>query len=225
MVKGVRVSRGGCRRRVPVGAWVVDGWDARRSGKRGIPVVGDVPPTPTGRQSEIGRWADNRIAELRRRAQQATREAEADLARLREVIRQKDEAIDELAVREREILGRAPVRLPVEAGLAETIVVSRRGVDNRREAAPLRAEIDQLEAERDELAVAAARIEQDITMVWREARSRARAVAEIARRREARYFRLLCHRHPDGPRLAELFDHPRVVPPAWVNGPADERSM
>ena len=62
-------------------------------------------------------------------------------------------------------------------------------------------------------------------MRWRRARSTARAVGELARRREARYWRLLCHRHPEGARLAAQFDHPRIVLAAWVNGPTDERSL
>ena len=54
-------------RRMTPAEWRVDARDAAKSGDAGIPIAGDVPPTPTGRQSEIARTADNRIAMLRRR--------------------------------------------------------------------------------------------------------------------------------------------------------------
>jgi hypothetical protein len=205
--------------------WIGDARDARRSGTLGIPLVGDLPPTPTGRQSEIGRAADNAVAKIRQGTQMATRRLEADHARLLEQIRQKDDKIVGLSGEEADILAREPVRLAVEAGLDGSVIASRRSTDNRKAAAPLRAKIDHLIAERDDLATVAAYVNHDIEMAWRAARARARAIGETARRREARYFRLLCRRHPDGVRLAALFDHPRVDLPAWVDGHHDERDL
>ena len=205
--------------------WWVDARDAAKCGKAGIPMAGDVPPTPTGRQSEIARAADNRIAMLRQRAQAQTRPMEAQLASLNERIGQLQAKIDELGAQEAKIVGRPVYRLPAEADVPDEMVASRRAADNRKEAAPIRQQITALVRQRDELAAEAAQIDHDIVMRWRQARTIARAVGELARRREARYWRLLCHRHPEGARLAALFDHPRIALAAWVNGPADERSL
>lgn len=205
--------------------WWGDAWDARKSAKAGIPLLSEPPPTPTGRQSEIGRTADHGIAGLRRVAQNATQHNETELARLREEIRQLQEKIDTALLEETAILERRPERLPAEAGIPDAIVASRRAADNRKEAAPIRGRIDQLVAKRDDLASQAAKLDHDIEMCWRQARSNARAVGERARRREARYWRLLCRRHPEGSRLADLFDHPRIALAPWVDGPADERNL
>jgi len=205
--------------------WWGDAWDARQCAKAGIPVPGDAPLTPTGRQSEIGRTADHRVAGLRRQAQTVTRGMEADLARLNEQIRQLQERIDAASMEESAILGRPAERLPAEAGVPDAVIAARRGLDNRKQAAPIRGRIDELSAERDRLAAQAARIDHDIVMVWRQARAHARAIGELARRREARWWRLVCRRHPEGARLAAAFDHPRISLAAWVDGPADERSL
>jgi hypothetical protein len=221
----MRSSQQRLPRRMTFAEWWVDARDAGKCGKTGIPMVGDVPPTPTGRQSEIARTADNQIAMLRRRAQVETRQMEAQLAELKERIGQLQAKIDELGAREAEILGRPVYRLPAEAGVPDEVVADRRAADNRKEAAPIRQQIVMLVRQRDELAAEAAQIDHDIVMRWRQARSIARAAGELARRREARYWRLLCRRHPEGARLAALFDHPRIVLAAWVDGPADERSL
>jgi hypothetical protein len=212
------------RRMTPV-EWWGDARDAAKCGEAGIPVACDVPPTPTARQSEIARAADNQIAILRQWAQVHTRPMEAELANLKERIGQLQAKVDELGVHELEILGRPVYRLPAEADVPDEVVADRRAANNRKETAPIRQQIAVLVHQRDELAAEAAQIDHDIVMRWRQARSIARAVGELARRREARYWRLLCHRHPEGARLAALFDHPRVVLAAWVNGPADERSL
>ena len=205
--------------------WLVDARDAVKSGEAGIPIAGDVPPTPTGRQSEIARTADNQIAMLRRRTQAQTAPMEAQLASSNERIGQVDAKVGELSAQVAEILGRPVYRLPAEADVPDEVVADRRAADNRKEAAPIRQQIAVLVRQRDELAAKAAQIDHDIVMRWRQARSIARAVGELARRREARYWRLLCRRHPEGARLAALFDHPRIVLAAWANGPADERSL
>jgi hypothetical protein len=212
------------RRITPV-EWWVDARDAAKCGDTGIPMAGDVPPTPTGRQSEIARGADHEIAMVRRRTQAQTGPMEARLVNLNEQIRQLQAKVDELSAKEAEILGRPVYRLPAEAGVPDEVVADRRAADNRKEAAPIHQQITVLVRQRDELAAEAAQIDHDIVMRWRQARSIARAVGERARRREARYWRLLCHRHPDGARLAALFDHPRIVLAAWVDAPADERSL
>ena len=212
-------------RRMTLAEWLADARDAGKCGEAGIPAAGDVPPTPTGRQSEIARTADNQIAMLRQRTQVQTRPMEAKLANLNERIGQVQAKLDELGLQEAEILGRPVYRLPAEAGIPDEVVADRRAADNRKEAAPIRQQIAVLVRQRDELAAQAARIDHDIVMRWRQARSVARAAGELARRREARYWRLLCHRHPEGARLAALFDHPRIVLAAWVNAPADERSL
>jgi hypothetical protein len=203
----------------------VDARDAAKCGDAGIPLVGDLPLTPTGRQSEIARTADNQIAMLRRQAQVQTWAMEARLASVNEQKGQLDPKIDELRAQEVEILSRPAYRLPAEADVPDEVVADRRAADNRREAAPIRQQIVVLVRQRDELAAEAAQIDHDIVMRWRQARTTARAVGELARRREARYWRLLCHRHPEGARLAAQFDHPRIVLAAWVNGAADERSQ
>ena len=105
--------------------WIGDARDARRSGTLGIPLVGDLPPTPTGRQSEIGRAADNAVAKIRQGTQMATRRLEADHARLLEQIRQKDDKIVGLSGEEADILAREPVRLAVEAGLDGSVIVGK----------------------------------------------------------------------------------------------------
>lgn len=219
----MRINR--LRRRMTFTEWWADAQDAGKSGEAGIPVAGDVPPTPTGRQSEIARTADSQIAMLRRRAQAETRPMEAELASLNEQIGQLQAKIDELGAQEAEILGRPVYRLPAEAGVPDEVVAGRRAADNHKEAAPIRQQIAVLVRQRDELAAEAARINHDIVMRWRQARTTARAVGALALRREARYWRLLCRRHPEGGRLAALFDHSRIVLPAWVNAPADERSL
>lgn len=205
--------------------WWGDARDARKSAKSGIPSAGDLPPTPTGRQSEIGRSADNRVAGLRRQAQASTRQMEAGLAHLNEQIRQLDAKIEAATQTEADILARPTYRLPVEVHVPDDVVSFRRTSDNRKAAAPIRQRIDAMTAERDELAARAAQVDHDIVMCWRQARSFARAVGELARRREARYWRLLCRRHREGARLAALFDHPRISLAPWVEGPADERSL
>lgn len=210
--------------RMTFAEWLADARDAGKCGEAGIPVVGDVPPTPTGRQSEIGRTADNQIAMLRRRTQVQTRAMEAQLVNLKEQIGQLQAKLDELGLQEAEILGRPVYRLPAEANVPDEVVADRRAADNRK-AAPIRQQIAVLVRQRDELAAKAAEIDHDIVMRWRQVRSIAQAVGELTRRREGRYWRLLCHRHPEGARLAALFDHPRIVLAAWVNGPADERSL
>jgi hypothetical protein len=197
--------------RMTFAEWLADARDAGKCGEAGIPVVGDVPPTPT--------------AMLRRRTQVQTRAMEAQLVNLKERIGQLQAKLDELGLQEAEILGRPVYRLPAEANVPDEVVADRRAADNRKEAAPIRQQIAVLVRQRDELAAKAAEIDHDIVMRWRQARSIARAVGELARRREARYWRLLCHRHTEGARLAALFDHPRIVLAAWVNGPADERSL
>ena len=212
-------------KRMTFAEWWTDAQDAGKCGEAGIPIVGDVPPTPTGRQSEIARAADTQIAMLRRQAQAETRPMEAQLVDLNEWISQLQVKIDEFRAQEAEILDRAAYRLPAEAGVPDEVVAGRRAADNRKEAAPLRQQIAVLVRQRDELAAEAARIDHDIVMRWRQARTTARAVGALAHRREARYWRLLCRRHPEGARLAALFDHPRIVLAAWVNGPADERSL
>ncbi len=212
-------------RRMTPTEWLVDARDAVKSGEAGIPIAGDVPPTPTGRQSEIARTADNQIAMLRRRTQAQTAPMEAQLASSNERIGQVDAKVGELSAQVAEILGRPVYRLPAEADVPDEVVADRRAADNRKEAAPIRQQIAVLVRQRDELAAKAAQIDHDIVMRWRQARSIARAVGELARRREARYWRLLCRRHPEGARLAALFDHPRIVLAAWANGPADERSL
>jgi hypothetical protein len=212
------------KRMTPV-EWLIDSWDASKCGEAGIPMAGDVPPTPTGRQSEIARTADNQIARLRRRVQAETRPMEAQLANLTERIGQVDVKLGALGMQVAEIFGRPVYRLPAEAGVPDEVVADRRAADNRKETAPIRQQIAVLVRQRDELTAKAARIDHDIVMRWRQARSTARAAGELARRREARYWRLLCRRHPEGARLAALFDHPRIVLAAWVNGPADERSL
>jgi hypothetical protein len=205
--------------------WWGDASDARKSAKAGIPLLSEPLPTPTGRQSEIGRTADDGIARLRRAAQNATQHDETELARIREQIRQLQEKIDAALNEEEAILARRPGRLPVEARIPDAVVASRRAADNHKEAAPIRHRIEQLVATRDDLAIQAAKLDHDIEMCWRQARSSARAIGELARRREARYWRLLCRRHPEGPRLADLFDHPRIALAPWVDGPADERNL
>ncbi len=212
-------------KRMTLAEWWTDAQDAGKCGEAGIPMVGDVTPTPTGRQSEIARTADKHIALIRRQAQAETRPMETQLANLKEQIGQLQAKIDELCAQEAEILGRPGYRLPAEAGVPDEVVADRRAADNRKGAAPIRQQITVLVRQRDELAAEAARIDHDIVMRWRQARTAARAVGELARRREARYWRLLCRRHPEGARLAALFDHPRIVLAAWVNGPADERSL
>ncbi len=212
-------------RRMTPTEWLVDARDAVKSGEAGIPIAGDVPPTPTGRQSEIARTADNQIAMLRRRTQAQTAPMEAQLASSNERIGQVDAKVGELSAQVAEILGRPVYRLPAEADVPDEVVADRRAADNRKEAAPIRQQIAVLVRQRDELAAKAAQIDHDIVMRWRQARSIARAVGELARRCEARYWRLLCRRHPEGARLAALFDHPRIVLAAWANGPADERSL
>ena len=204
---------------------VGDALDARRSGKSGIPTVGDAPPTPTGRQSEIARGADEQIAMLRRGTQIATTEQEAELAKLNERIRQIQDHIDAISADENAILTRASERLPIEAEVPVSVISSRRATDNRKAAAPLRQQIDELVTERDRLGVLVAELDYQIVMIWRHTRAQARAVGEAALRREARYFRLLCKAHPDGTELASKFDHQRLVLPLWVEGPADERSL
>jgi hypothetical protein len=212
-------------RRMTFAEWWVDAQDAAKCGDAGIPITDDVPPAPTGRQSEIARAADQQIAMRRRRAQVQSRPMEARLASVNEQIGQVQAKIDELGAQEAEILGRPVYRLPAEAGVPDEVVTGRRAADNRKEAAPIRQQIAVLVRQRDRLAAEAAQIDHDIVMRWRQARTTARAVGELARRREARYWRLLCRRHPEGARLAAQFDHPRIVLAAWVNGPADERSQ
>lgn len=212
-------------RRMTLAEWWVDARDAAKSGEAGIPMVGDVPPTPTGRQSEIARTADNQIAMLRRQAQAETQPREAQLANLKERIGQLQVKVNELGMQEAQILGRPVYRLPAEADVPDEVVAARRPADNRKEAAPIHQQIAVLVHQRDELAAEAAQVDHDIVMRWQQAKSIARAVAELARRREARYWRLLCRWHPEGTRLAALFDHPRIALAAWVNGPADERSL
>ena len=205
-------------------AWWGDAWDARRTAQMGVPILSDPPPTPTGRQSEIGRAADNEISQLRRNAQKRTHDNEAGLARFREQIRQVEEKIEDALVEEKAVLDRPPERvLPAEAETPDNVVASRRSSDNRREAHPIRERIEQMVALRDQLQCQAAELDRDIEMCWQQARSRAQAVGHLARRREARYWRLLCRRHPEGARLADLFDHPRIALAPWVDGPADER--
>jgi hypothetical protein len=150
---------------------------------------------------------------------------EAQLANRNERIRQLQSKVDELGAQEAPILNRPVYRLPAEADVPAEVVADRRAADNRKEAAPIRQQIDTLVRQRDELAAEAARIDHDIVMRWRQARSTAQAAGVLARRREARYWRLLCRRHPEGARLAALFDHPRIVLAAWVEGPADERKL
>jgi len=212
-------------RRITVREWLGDARDARKSAKSGIPAVGDPVPTPTGRQSEIGRAADHRVAILRRSTQIATADKEAELAKLTEQIRQIQGHIDDASAEESAILERAVESLPAEADVPAAVVAARRAADHRREAAPLRQRIEELSTERDRLATQAARLEHEIVMAWRQARAQARAVGDLAWRREARYWRLLCRRHPDGARLAASFDHPRIALVPWVEGPADERSL
>jgi len=212
-------------RRITVHEWLGDARDARKSAKSGIPAVGDPLPTPTGRQSEIGRAADHRIATLRSSTQTATADQEAELAKLTEQIRQIEAHIDDASAKESAILERAVDRLPIEAEVPDAVVAARRAADHRREAAPLRRQIEGLSVERDRLAAQAARLDHEIVMAWRQARAEARAVGDLARRREARYWRLLCRRHPDGAQLATAFDHPRIALAPWVEGPADERSL
>jgi hypothetical protein len=125
-------------RRMTLTEWLGDALDAGKCGEAGIPMAGDVPPTPTGRQSEIARTADNQIAMLRRRAQMQTRPMEAQLANLSERIGQLQPKIDELSAQEAEILGRPVYRLPAEAGAPDEVVAGRRAADNRKEAAPIR---------------------------------------------------------------------------------------
>jgi hypothetical protein len=212
-------------RRMTLAQWWGDARDAAKCGEAGIPMAGDAPPAPTGRQSEIARTVDNQIAMLRRRVQARTRAGEARLASLTERIGQLQATLGELGMQEAEILGRPVYRLPVEAAVPDEVVAARRAADNGKEAAPIRHQIAVLARRRDQLAAKSARIDHDIVMRWRQARSIARATGELARRREARYWRLLCRRHPEGAHLAALFDHPRIAVAAWVNGPADERSL
>jgi len=211
--------------RITVREWLGDARDARKSAKSGIPAVGDPLPTPTGRQSEIGRTADHRIAMLRCSAQTATADNEAELAKLTEQIRQIQGHIDDASAEESAILERAVERLPAEAEVPDAVVAARRAADNRSEAAPFRRRIEELSAERDKLAAQAAALDHEIEMAWRQARAQARAVGEVARRREARWWRLVCRRHPEGARLAASFDHPRIALAPWVEGPADERRL
>jgi small-conductance mechanosensitive channel len=212
-------------RRMTPAEWWADARDAAKCGDAGIPTAGDLPPAPTGRQSEIARAADHKIATVYRRTQAQTGPMDARLANLNEQIRQLHAKIGELSAQVAQILGRPVYRLPVEAGVPDEVVADRRAADNRKQAAPIRQQITALVRQRDELVAEAARIDHDIVIRWRQARSAARAVGELARRREARYWRLLCHRHPEGARLAALSDHPGIVLAAWVNGPADERSL
>jgi len=212
-------------RRMTPTEWWGDARDARKSAKSGIPSAGELPPTPTGRQSEIGRSADIKIACLRRQVQGLTQQMEAELAHLNEQICQLDTRIETAIRTEADFLARRAYRLPAEANVPDDVVQSRRAADNRKEAAPLRQRIDAMTKERDELAARVAQVDHDIVMWWRQARSCARAIGELARRREARYWRLLCRRHPDGARLAASFDHPRITLAPWVEGPADERSL
>jgi len=225
VTRTTRQPRARHTQRITVREWFGDSRDARKSAKSGIPALGDPVPTPTGRQSEIARAADHRIAMLRRSTQTATADKEAELARLAEQIRQIQDHIDDASAEESAILERAVERLPAEAEVPDAVVAARRGADNRREAAPLHRRIEELSAERDKLAAQAAALDHEIVMTWRQARSQARAVGEVARRREARWWRLLCRRHPDGARLAASFDHPRIALAPWVEGPADERSL
>lgn len=213
------------QRRTPLISSLIDAWDARCSGKAGVPTVADTPLTPTGRQSEIWRVAAIHIAKLRHEAQADTRQSETDLARLQERLRQLDEQLAVAGADEAAVLAKTPERLPVEAGVPDAVITARRTRDNVKEAAPARARIDQLLVERGEVALQAALIDHDIVMRWRGARAAANGVREIAQRREARYFRLLCRRHPEGARLADAFDHSRPDLPHWIDLPHDERSL
>ena len=122
------------------------GWttrrDARKCGEAGIPTAGDMPPTPTGRQSEIARAADSWIATLRRQAQRQTA-ADGGAARQAERADPPVQAkVDELGAKEAAILGRAVYRLPAETDVPDEVVADRRAADNRKEAAPIRQQID-----------------------------------------------------------------------------------
>lgn len=207
--------------RIPLVAWVGDGLDARRSAKAGIPAVGDLPPAPTGRQSEIARHADHVTAKIRRDTETRTARLEAHLAGLHEQIACLDARIAATSAEINDILARPALRLPAETSLPEAMVITRRANDNQRDAASIRDQISPTVEQRERLAIEAARVAHEIEMVWRAARSQARAVNDVARRREARYWRLLCATHPDGVRLAGLFDHPRILTPDWVDQSSD----
>ena len=219
------------RRRLPgIGAgrirfweWLGDAVDARRSGKAGIPCPHRL--VPTGRQSEIYRRADIRVWAIRNETEAAIHGLEISEAALAERVRALVAQTTVLEREEREILSAPSYRVPAEVHVADSIVEARRAADRKKAAAPIRAQIDALRTEREKLTIQIAAIDEDIAASWRRARSRSWAEVERARRREARWWRILCRYHPDGAELSTLFDHGRFAPHRWMTGPGTERTM
>ena len=220
-----RISPPRVRRRMTICEWCGDRWDARVTGRAGIPAADTLELAPTGRQSVIYRRADQDAARWQRWAHIVTETDQAELARIDEVRHGlKSVLADAGAAIERAVAATPTDRLPAEATVPDVVIAGRRRADAARAAGPARAQAAAARGELDELSARAAELDETIRLAWREARAAVVAVTALANRREAAYWSRLVLRHPEGARLAARFDHPRVDLPAWVTDLDCERT-